>query len=177
MDDSKSRTSCPALCKVCGDRASGKHYGQVSSLRWYIIAFIRKFNFIHVLQLSCDGCRGFFKRSIRRLVRSLINKMMICSFKILSVRNLEYTCKEGGNCVVDVSRRNQCQACRFSKCIKSNMRREGEVFCVCKVKVLYWSVDNVSFHWNTWMSESIRPKEKKTHQQKTKLKYKNMFLT
>ncbi|XP_037036809.1 nuclear receptor subfamily 2 group E member 1-like isoform X1 [Bradysia coprophila] len=83
MDDSKSRTSFPALCKVCGDRASGKHYGQ----------------------LSCDGCRGFFKRSIRR--------------------NLEYACKEGGNCVVDVSRRNQCQACRFAKCIKSNMRREA----------------------------------------------------
>lgn len=43
-------------------------------------------------------------------------------------RNLEYTCKEGGNCIVDVSRRNQCQACRFSKCIKSNMRREGTFY-------------------------------------------------
>ncbi|CAO1408906.1 unnamed protein product [Diamesa serratosioi] len=71
------------LCKVCGDRASGKHYGVP----------------------SCDGCRGFFKRSIRR--------------------NLEYVCKEGGHCIVDVSRRNQCQACRFSKCLKANMRREA----------------------------------------------------
>lgn len=41
-------------------------------------------------------------------------------------RNLEYICKEGGHCIVDVSRRNQCQACRFSKCLKANMRREGK---------------------------------------------------
>ncbi|XP_057319130.1 protein dissatisfaction-like isoform X2 [Microplitis mediator] len=71
------------LCKVCGDKASGKHYG-VS---------------------SCDGCRGFFKRSIRR--------------------NLDYVCKENGQCIVDVSRRNQCQACRFAKCLEVNMKRDG----------------------------------------------------
>lgn len=42
------------------------------------------------------------------------------------LRNLEYTCKEGGKCIVDVSRRNQCQACRFAKCLEANMRREGK---------------------------------------------------
>ncbi|XP_045490175.1 protein dissatisfaction-like [Pieris rapae] len=71
------------LCRVCGDKASGKHYGVP----------------------SCDGCRGFFKRSIRR--------------------NLDYVCKENGRCVVDVNRRNQCQACRFSKCLRVNMKKDA----------------------------------------------------
>ncbi|KAG8223972.1 hypothetical protein J437_LFUL005585 [Ladona fulva] len=73
-----------SLCRVCGDKASGKHYGVP----------------------SCDGCRGFFKRSIRR--------------------NLDYVCKENGTCIVDVTRRNQCQACRFKKCIDVNMKKDGK---------------------------------------------------
>jgi len=70
-------------CLVCGDRASGKHYGVP----------------------SCDGCRGFFKRSVRR--------------------NMQYTCKAEGRCVVDAARRNQCQACRFHKCLRVNMNKDG----------------------------------------------------
>lgn len=40
-------------------------------------------------------------------------------------RNLDYVCKENGRCIVDVSRRNQCQACRFTKCLQVNMKRDG----------------------------------------------------
>ncbi|KAF7987664.1 hypothetical protein HCN44_003527 [Aphidius gifuensis] len=82
MEEQHSRDSS-SMCKVCGDKASGKHYGVP----------------------SCDGCRGFFKRSIRR--------------------NLDYVCKENGQCIVDVSRRNQCQACRFAKCLEVNMKRDA----------------------------------------------------
>lgn len=82
-DERSSNKKNDALCLVCGDRASGKHYGV----------------------LSCDGCRGFFKRSIRR--------------------NLDYVCKENGACIVDVARRNQCQACRFKKCLEMKMNRDA----------------------------------------------------
>jgi len=72
------------LCLVCGDRASGKHYGVQ----------------------SCDGCRGFFKRSVRR--------------------EMNYVCKGTGGCVVDAARRNQCQSCRFAKCLRMHMNRDGK---------------------------------------------------
>lgn len=74
-----------SLCLVCEDRASGRHYGV----------------------LTCDGCRGFFKRSVRR--------------------SLMYVCREQSNCIVDVNRRNQCQACRLSKCYEVGMKKEGEL--------------------------------------------------
>uniref|UniRef100_A0A915PT74 Uncharacterized protein n=1 Tax=Setaria digitata TaxID=48799 RepID=A0A915PT74_9BILA len=71
-------------CVVCGDKSSGKHYGQ----------------------FSCEGCKSFFKRSIRR--------------------SLNYTCRGSKNCPVDVNHRNQCQYCRLKKCERMGMRKEVE---------------------------------------------------
>ena len=58
-------------CVVCNDKSSGKHYGQ----------------------FTCEGCKSFFKRSVRR--------------------NLTYTCRGTRSCPIDQHHRNQCQYCRL----------------------------------------------------------------
>jgi len=70
-------------CTICGDRASGKHYGVY----------------------SCEGCKGFFKRTVRK--------------------ELEYNCRENQDCVIDKRQRNRCQYCRYQKCLTTGMRREA----------------------------------------------------
>ena len=55
---------------------------------------------------SCEGCKGFFKRTIRK--------------------DLSYSCRDNRDCVVDKRQRNRCQYCRYQKCLASGMRREGE---------------------------------------------------
>nr|XP_031543650.1 hepatocyte nuclear factor 4-alpha isoform X3 [Vicugna pacos] len=72
-----------ALCAICGDRATGKHYGAS----------------------SCDGCKGFFRRSVRK--------------------NHMYSCRFSRQCVVDKDKRNQCRYCRLKKCFRAGMKKEA----------------------------------------------------
>lgn len=73
------------ICVICSDKATGHHYGVT----------------------SCEGCKGFFKRSVQ-------NK------KVYSCRNLTQ------DCPVDKRHRNRCQFCRLQKCIKAGMLKEGQ---------------------------------------------------
>ncbi|XP_066561553.1 bile acid receptor isoform X1 [Amia ocellicauda] len=81
------------LCVVCGDKASGYHYNA----------------------LTCEGCKGFFRRSI--------------------TKNAVYKCKNGGNCEMDMYMRRKCQECRLQKCKEMGMLAEcllTEIQCKSK---------------------------------------------
>jgi len=54
---------------------------------------------------SCEGCKGFFKRTVRK--------------------ELQYACRDEKNCIVDKRQRNRCQYCRYQKCLSMGMKREG----------------------------------------------------
>ncbi|KAM6183268.1 retinoic acid receptor RXR-alpha isoform 1-T1 [Erethizon dorsatum] len=71
------------ICAICGDRSSGKHYGVY----------------------SCEGCKGFFKRTVRK--------------------DLTYTCRDNKDCLIDKRQRNRCQYCRYQKCLAMGMKREA----------------------------------------------------
>nr|XP_061795200.1 nuclear receptor subfamily 2 group F member 6-like isoform X5 [Nerophis lumbriciformis] len=82
MEAGEDDKACVLDCVVCGDKSSGKHYGV----------------------FTCEGCKSFFKRSVRR--------------------NLSYTCRSNRECQIDQHHRNQCQYCRLKKCFRVGMRKE-----------------------------------------------------
>lgn len=71
-------------CVVCDDKATGYHYAV----------------------FTCEGCKGFFKRTVQK--------------------QLEYTCRGDGDCEINQYSRNRCQYCRYKKCVAMGMLKEGE---------------------------------------------------
>ncbi|KAM4614994.1 nuclear receptor subfamily 5 group A member 2-like [Polymixia lowei] len=71
------------LCPVCGDKVSGYHYGL----------------------LTCESCKGFFKRTVQN--------------------NKKYNCAENQDCKIDTTQRKRCPFCRFQKCLHVGMRLEA----------------------------------------------------
>ncbi|CAB3400024.1 unnamed protein product [Caenorhabditis bovis] len=81
--ESTSTANSGDFCVVCGDKAIGKHYGAV----------------------ACNGCKGFFRRSVWQ--------------------NLQYTCRFNKQCNIDKDHRNACRYCRFQKCLADGMKPEA----------------------------------------------------
>ncbi|KAL3103356.1 hypothetical protein niasHS_002542 [Heterodera schachtii] len=75
-----SSSGTQLTCTVCGDVATGRHYGSV----------------------ACNGCKGFFRRTIRR--------------------GYKYTCRFNSNCQIDKHNRAVCRACRYARCIQFGMK-------------------------------------------------------
>uniref|UniRef100_A0A8C3P1M3 Uncharacterized protein n=1 Tax=Cyanoderma ruficeps TaxID=181631 RepID=A0A8C3P1M3_9PASS len=73
-------------CKICGDKSSGIHYGVI----------------------TCEGCKGFFRRSQQN--------------------NASYSCSRQRNCLIDRTNRNRCQHCRLQKCLALGMSRDAVKF-------------------------------------------------
>jgi hypothetical protein len=71
------------LCPVCGDKVSGFHYGL----------------------LTCESCKGFFKRTVQ-------NKKL-------------YSCVDKQQCQIDKHQRKRCAYCRFQKCLQVGMKLEA----------------------------------------------------
>ncbi|XP_028249365.1 nuclear receptor subfamily 1 group I member 2 [Parambassis ranga] len=72
----------PRACAVCGDQAKGYHFNA----------------------LTCEGCKGFFRRAIKR--------------------STQLRCPYMKKCIITKNNRRSCQACRFRKCQDIGMRKD-----------------------------------------------------
>ncbi|XP_075706242.1 vitamin D3 receptor [Rhinoderma darwinii] len=72
----------PRICGVCGDKATGFHFNA----------------------MTCEGCKGFFRRSMKR--------------------KAVFTCPFNGDCRITKDNRRHCQSCRLKRCVTIGMMKE-----------------------------------------------------
>ncbi|XP_072927192.1 vitamin D3 receptor-like isoform X2 [Hemitrygon akajei] len=82
LEDDEFDRNCPRICGVCGDKATGFHFNA----------------------MTCEGCKGFFRRSMKK--------------------KAHFTCPFNGSCSITKDNRRHCQACRLKRCQDIGMMKE-----------------------------------------------------
>lgn len=98
------------LCVVCGDKATGYHYRCITCEGCKVspTPAFQAFQAFQAFLTALASPQGFFRRTIQKNL------------------NPTYACKYDGKCVIDKVTRNQCQECRFNKCIAVGMATDRE---------------------------------------------------
>lgn len=118
-------------CVVCGDKATGYHYRCI----------------------TCEGCKVRFPTHGNEPLDSQSQSVFTHHFATLGLqgffrrtiqKNLHpsYSCKYDSCCIIDKITRNQCQLCRFKKCISVGMAIDCEslhthVGFLCFMRILH----------------------------------------
>lgn len=106
--------------------------------------------------LSVSSVQGFFRRTIQKNLHPA------------------YSCKYEGCCIIDKITRNQCQLCRFKKCISMGMAMDcelleahvfislvaftkrfmwlGLLLSICNYRKLIRSTEQNIFGWISWIA-------------------------
>ncbi|CAF3679629.1 unnamed protein product [Rotaria socialis] len=90
-------------CLICNASASGIHFGAV----------------------TCEACKGFFRRSIKENAPE------------------RYHCAENNNCEIISTSKITCRACRFRKCIEAGMSMSGFSNTSDKYEIISSSINSV----------------------------------
>ncbi|XP_057377993.1 ecdysone receptor-like [Daphnia carinata] len=101
------------LCLVCGDKGSGLHYNV----------------------LTCEGCKGFFRRSL--------------------TTQIVYRCTNNNNCYIDMYMRRKCQECRLKKCLAMGMRLKQKMTAPVRVVTRLTTRGNRFKHLNADQQELV----------------------
>ncbi|KAH8869205.1 Nuclear receptor ROR-gamma [Schistosoma japonicum] len=93
-------------CRVCSGPSSGFHFGA----------------------LTCEGCKGFFRRTV--------------------LSNVRLECLGNNDCPITPANRNMCKSCRFQRCLAVGMSKTGSRIGRQPNAIKYYCAREIS-HWSS----------------------------
>lgn len=153
---------------MCGDKASGYHYGVTScegckvSIVQYIFCFIS-----YTSNLRCSDHRTYLIDSVQLIICVQYNSHLSFScvlreclqgfFRRSIQKQIEYRCLRDGKCLVIRLNRNRCQFCRFKKCLAVGMSRDYKCLSILiTISIFFFDLAMFQSHPTIYASTTTR---------------------